>query len=110
MATEVQAGTQSASVNTEHTLGSAISTAGTYQLRVNLKNMALGDRVEMRAKLKLNGSDTLEEAFFHVFDNVQGTKQTLSIPIPVVAGGSLEFSLKQTAGTGRSFLWQIVSL
>jgi len=103
-----QNGTQTATVSTEHTLGSAITTAGTYLLAVDTTNMVAGDVLELRAKVKIltGGSERL--LLIGQFAGAQ--VDVFKITIPVVSLYSVSFTLKQTSGTSRAFDWNIISL
>jgi hypothetical protein len=108
MPTSSANGTQTATVTTEHTLGSAITSAGTYVLQVNTSNMVAGDELELRVKVKTltGGSEAL--AFIASYSHAQAEPVKLSIP--VISLYSLTCTLKQTAGTSRNFEWNIISL
>lgn len=103
-----QNGTQTATINTEHTLGSAITAAGTFLLSVNTSNMANGDMLEFRAKTKVLTDGSEAVYLLATYAHAQGDPVKMSIPIPSLY--SLTFTLKQTAGTGRSFEWNIMVL
>lgn len=100
-------GTQTATVTTEHSL-STRTAAGIYQLVVDLSNMVNGDEVELRVKHKvLSGSSAaLEE--YAIYVNAQDIDVVRSVPIPSV--DYIEFTLKQTVGTGRNFDWAVLKL
>ena len=99
-------GTQTATIGTEHTL-STITAAGTYQLIVDIDNLVAGDELELRVKVKVRSGNTLKEVFHASYAHDQGNDAvTLSPPVPA----PFEFvaTLKQTAGTGRAYVWSIV--
>lgn len=104
---EKDGGSQTAVIGTEHTLGAAITDAGTYQLLVTLRNMAKGDAVELRVKIKIRTGEVLEEVFKGKYANAQGNVLIAESP---PQPGVVEFvaTLKQTLGTGRVFVWSIV--
>lgn len=103
----VASGTQSATINTEHSL--ATSTTGkTCVLAVNTANMANGDELELRIKTKVLSGSTAQLAYFASYAHVQGVPNKYSVPVP--ANQSIEVTLKQVAGTGRSFEWALLSL
>lgn len=104
MAVTVEAsGTQSATINTEHTLGAALTTAKSFLLVVNLTNMAGGDELELRAKRKVLSAGALAQIDMAVFQHAQADAVAILGPYP--SAHSMEFSLKQTAGTGRNYEW-----
>jgi hypothetical protein len=100
-------GSQTATISTEHTLAT-VTSAGTYVLVVDLVNLAKGDVLELRIKTKLTSGDTSQLAYDVVYANAQGSLNTYSIPVP----SPIEFvaTLKQTAGTGRVFIWAVYAL
>lgn len=105
--TQTNSGTQSATISTEHTLAT-ITTAGVYVLRVDLNNLANGDRVVLRAKVKALSGGTTRQLFVGVYEHAQADKIADSIPVPIAH--EVVFTLQQTAGTGRSFDWSVLSL
>lgn len=107
MIQQVDNGTQTASISTEHTLSTRTS-ARTYVLLVDLSNLAVGDTVEIRAKVKVLTGSTARQAYVETFTGDQVDDVFISIPIPTAH--SCAFTLKQTAGTGRSFDWSVLSL
>lgn len=107
MATSHSDGSQTATISTEHTLAT-ITTAGTYVLMVDTNNMALGDKLTLKVKVKVQSTGTTRLAFTANYAHVQGEPVKLSIP--VASTNEIVFTLEQTAGTGRAFPWEIVSL
>lgn len=103
-----QNGTQTATINTEHTLGTSVTAAGTYVLEVDTTNMANGDVLELRAKTKVLTGGTEKQYLLATYANVQTDVVKMSIPVP--SAYSISFTLKQTAGTGRAFDWNILAL
>lgn len=101
--TNITSGTQTATIGTEHTL-STQTTADVFVLTVNLTNMASGDTLELRAKTKVltGGSAVLAE-----IETLTGDQTEEVVWIEVPSEWSCEFTLKQTAGTGRSYEWSI---
>ncbi len=107
MASSQSSGTQVAVITTEHTL-QTISTAGTFVLYVDTNAMVLGDELELRAKTKVLSSGTTREFLVATYAHPQG--QPVKASIPVASINECVFTLKQTAGTGRSFNWEIIEL
>lgn len=107
MAQTVSSGTQSATVTTEHTLLDT-ATAGDYQFKVNLVNMANGDVLELRIYDKVLSADGYGVAFSAVYTDAQGTDGEIAVSPPLMMPNGGKFTLKQTAGTGRSFKWVVV--
>lgn len=107
MATSKAEGSQTAVISTEHTL-STVTDAGTYVLSVDMNNMALGDKLTLRAKIKVRSTGTTRTAYTGTYAHTQENLVALSIPVPIVS--ECVFTLEQTAGTGRAFPWEIVAL
>ncbi len=106
--TSNQSGSQTATINTEHTLGTAITTAGVYVLVVDANAMVNGDVLELRVYSKCKSGSTSRQTRIGAFANIQADPNKYSIPIPVDT--ECTFTLKQIAGTGRAFDWNILSL
>ena len=105
---ENTSGSQTATVTTEHTLAT-ISASGVYQLRVDLDNMANGDITEIRIKVQPRSSPTTRLIeWYAVFADDQGTDNQLVISPPIPSVYSIEFTLKQTTGTGRAYAWSVL--
>ena len=100
-------GTQTATVNTEHTLRTT-TTSGTYVLVVNTTNMANGDVLELRIYTKPLSGSTSVVAYVAIYSNVQASVVKYSVPVP--ANNECKVTLKQTAGTGRSYEWVLLQI
>lgn len=108
MAVTVEAsGTQTAVVGTEHSLG-VITGTKSYMLVVDVGVMVNGDEVELRVKGKVLAAGTRKLIDLVVFQHAQPEPVTVFGPYP--AGVDIEFSVKQTAGTGRAFDWAVWSV
>ena len=107
MASENTGGTQTAVINTEHSLAT-ITSAGAFVLAVDLANLANGDTVELVCKTKTRSGSTARQVFRVSYSHAQADPNVQSIPI--VSPHSVEFLLKQTAGTGRNFDWAVYAL
>lgn len=107
MASSQASGAQLTVISTEHTLAT-ITDDGTYVLYVDLQPMALADEVELRVKVKVKSDGTTRDFLLETFTNVQGPEVTASIPVASI--NECVFTLKQTAGSVRTFNWEIVAL
>lgn len=103
-----QSGSQTAVIGTEHTLGTSITAAGVYVLVVDTNAMVNGDVLELRIKTKAKTASTERLAYFSTYVHAQTELNKYSVPVPVDT--QVTFTLKQTAGTGRAFDWNILSL
>lgn len=112
-------GTQTASIGTEHTLN-APSTAGVYVLTVNVKDLANGDILILRAYKKVLTGDGQQWLLYEAeYANKQGDAaavgskangEVLIISTPIVGAFGCTFTLHQSAGTGRNFDWVVDQL
>lgn len=107
MPTAIDSGTQSATISTEHTLTTQTG-GGTFVLVVDMNALVGGDTVELRIYTKCLSGGTERLAYYRLFANVQATPMKFSVPVP--ANISFKATLKQTAGTGRSFPWSVLTL
>lgn len=107
MPTSQAEGAQTAVIDTEHVLAT-ITTAGNYVLTVDTSNMVLGDKLTLRAKLKVRSTGTTRLAYIGTYSHTQETPVAISIPVPTIS--EAVFTLEQTAGTGRTFNWEIIAL
>ncbi len=107
MATSVNDGSQTAVINTPATLDT-ITAAGSYVLMVDTNAMVLGDFLTLTVETKVRSVGTTRLAYTASYAHVQGEKVKLSIP--VASPNEIKFVLEQTAGTGRAYPWEIVSL
>lgn len=108
MATSEADGSQTAVIDTEHTLAT-IATDGSFVLYVDTNAMVDGDVLELRAKVKVRSVGTTRTILLGTYQHAQ-TNESVKASIPVASINELVFTLKQTAGTGRAFPWEIVKL
>lgn len=112
VAAVASSGSQTATIGTEHTLGSAITTAGVYQLVVDLNAMAAGatpDILELRVYGKARSSDTERLIYCATYFSSQGP--TLLVQdIARISPHYYKVTLKQTQGTGRAYPWAVYSI
>ncbi len=100
-------GTQTATIGTEHSLAT-VSGVGTYVLMLDTSNMANGDTLEVRVKSKVLSGGAEVLYLFATYLHVQAEPLKMTIPVPSLH--SLTATLKQTAGTGRAYEWNLVRL
>jgi hypothetical protein len=105
--TSVGSGSQSATLDTEHTLDTE-TTAGVYVLVVDMNNLADGDVVILRIKTKAKTGSTSRLAYQSTFSNAQTEVNKYSPAIPVDT--EIICTLEQTDGTGRSFDWNLLKM
>ena len=103
--TSVGSGTQTATLDTEHTLDTETG-AGVYVLVVDMANLANGDIVILRIKTKYATGGTSRLAYSAVYANIQAEPNKYSVPVPVDT--EIICTLEQTDGTGRDFPWNLL--
>jgi len=103
----VGSGTQTATINEEHTLDTETA-AGVYVLVVDMSNLVNGDAVTLNIKTKYASGGTSRVAYSASYANVQAEPNKYSVPVPVDA--QIICTLKQTTGTGRDFYWNLLKM
>lgn len=110
--TVVGSGTQAATVTTEHSLDIETA-AGVYVLEVDCSAMVALDVLELRIKTNTLAAGTERTKVLAIFYGPpnEGDGLLQSIPIPHDAtAANIEFTLKQTFGTSRSFPWKVLNI
>lgn len=104
--TLAQSGTTAAlTIGTETTLATDTSNA-TFASFVDTSNLALGDTLEVRIyAINLSGGSLLQD-WKGTYSNVQ-INPLKQLPF-VASDQSYRVTLKQTAGTGRTFGWKFL--
>jgi len=102
--TSVYEGTQTAVIDTPHSLAST-SGAGAYVLEIDLTEMESGDSIDITIKTQVLSTETESVAVFETLSDAQGTPNWFSVPIPLAEGKTISCILEQTTGTGRDFPW-----
>ena len=96
-------GSQTATIGTEHVLDTP-TTNGTYEFAVDTSNLALGDLVELRCYEEIDGTN-YRQVWKGTYQHVQVNPGKKSPPL--VVNSQAKFTLKQTAGTGRTYSWSV---
>lgn len=91
----------------EQTLAT-ITTAGNYELNVDLAAMAVGDVVVVRAKKKVLSTGTTRTYLVGVYANTQSSPVAVTPPITCV--NELVLTVEHTAGTSISVPWEVRAL
>lgn len=96
-------------VTTEHSL---LSTAlsGVFALDVDLGAMQAGDTVEIRVKKKVRTGGTKRVVYKETYVDAQVEPDTIVSSVPVPGNVEVEFTLKQTAGSARTYPWKVYGL
>ena len=107
MATVKTSGSQTAVLDTEHTLAT-VTDAGTYQLVVDAALLVNDETLELRIYGKARTGDTERLLYFASFEHAQTAP--LKASIAVVSPHHAKFTLLQSGGTGRAFPWAVYEL
>ena len=100
-------GTQAAEINTEHSITQKTE-IGIFVLLVDTTAMQIGDIVEIMIKTKRLSADSSVTAYISTFSDAQDAPHKYSVPVP--SDVEIICTLKQTAGTGRSFPWKLLRM
>jgi hypothetical protein len=87
------------------------STAGVYTFHVDMSVLTSTDVCELRIYQMITAGSTAKVTYFMPYYGAQPTDDTIKISVPVandVASG-LQFSIKQTYGTARTYAWKVLS-
>ena len=84
------------------------NTTRIYVPTLETNNMADGDVIEVRGYHKPGASSTKRQNFYFSLSKLQSDPGFIAPPIPTE--GYLEFSIKRTAGTDRSYKWSVLNL
>lgn len=102
--TVVDSGTQTAVLDTEHTLFET-TTNGAYSSSINLGNMASGDITIIRLHKKVLTGSTQDLIRPWTFTGAQ-TDKVFYIP-HISAPFGVKITIEQTDGTGRDYPWSV---
>ena len=101
-------GTTSALViNTETTLATDTNN-GTFIPQIETTNLANGDILEVRDYTICLSGGTLTQSWKGTYQHAQLNNEKISPPI--ASDQSIKVTLKQTAGTGRTFSWKFLRI
>jgi hypothetical protein len=89
-------------------VATSLSQGGTFKPKVDLSDVADGDIVELRGYDQANGASSLVQSWYVSFANAQSDPAP-DLPITVATIG-YKVTLKQTAGTDRTFQWSVLNL
>jgi hypothetical protein len=103
---QVASGSQAATIGTAY--DNQQTSAGTYIFQVDATNMANGDQLEITVKKKVRTGDSEIVLFTRTYANIQA--EPLIETIPLLSLFSITMTFKQTVGTGRTFIWSVLSL
>lgn len=105
--TVAASGTQTATLTTEHTLAT-VTDPGVYALNVDTANLANGETLTLRLKVKTLSGGTSRQGYEAIFKHAQSEPSKFSVGVPVAV--ELVATLQQDGGTGRAFPWSLMKL
>lgn len=108
MPSVVSSGAQAATISTEHTLDT-LASADNYLLVVDLTNLVGSDTVELTIYGKCRTGDAEAVAFRRTYGPTALAEPLVS-SIPISSPHHMRATLKQIAGTGRTYPWAIYSV
>jgi len=89
-----------------------VALAGSYTLHFDSNPMAAGDVVELRIYQMVLTAGTPRVAYLARYAEAQFADDLIKISVPIsnelVDPQSLRFSMRQTAGTYRTFVWKVL--
>lgn len=104
--TQIASGSTTPSLATDTQLGSDITTAGIYVLRISAANLADGETLILILKDEPRSGDGVEECErVPAARHAQGTPGIRFGPFEIMHTG--QFFLRQENGTARAFKWSI---
>lgn len=101
-------GTQVAVITTEHTLYTETTDNSILVLEVDTSAMVAGDMLQLRVKGRVLTAGADVQGQLITASGKQVSPLIVSVPYP--SPFNAIFTLKQTAGTGRSFPWSVIAL
>ena len=99
-------GTEFSLTNSSTTIA-AQTTAGIYQVAIDLNALALADIYDFRIYEKARSSDTQRICFIQSFNDAQGADSAGWLSPAVHLLNGWDFSLKRTAGADRTITWSV---
>jgi flagellar basal body L-ring protein FlgH len=107
--TQLYNGTNTLGIGSETVLNSVTpnTTDGVYQLVIDTRNMLAGDVLEIRIKEKTIAASSQGTAIISTLSGVQGSDNNVYFSPALTLMHGWDMTLKQTAGTGRTFEWSI---
>lgn len=106
MSTTPAQGIQTAVLNTTHVLASTTQ-QGLYILRVGLDKMQAGDTVIITRRTRIGTSGQVVETQTTLTGD-QTSHAVNESPDVIGQNGLLEYTLRQTAGTARTYDWELI--
>lgn len=86
------------------------SGVGIYVLKIDVSKMVTGDTLEIRCKDRVRPTDNTLTTTLDTLAGAQNNEIWQSIPIPNDSGGEVIFTIRQTTGVGRIFIWNLLRM
>lgn len=104
-----QTGTTAAlTINAETQTGTDATTNATYVYKLNTNNLAAGDVLEVRIYCRDVAAGSIAQAWKATYSGVQTSPLKISPPVP--SDQLIRFTIKQTAGSGRTFVFSVLRI
>lgn len=103
-------GSQTATLDTDHTLASQVAPTGgaAYFLRVDTSALAIGETLVLKLQSKARTSDSTVTVYESTHQHEQTEALKVSPLVILEAGNTVVAVLRQEGGTGRAFPWALV--
>lgn len=85
-----------------------ITDAGVYQLNLRLGELADDETVDVKAYLKVQSAATEDQVWAASVRGDQGDRALLSLPL--MSAHSIRFSLEQSGGSVRDYVWSVFNV
>ena len=110
MPESIASGSQTATLDTDHTLFTQAAPAGgaAYFFRVSSANLEDSEILVLRFQSRVSALAAFEDVYRSVYRHTQSDTLKVSPIIPVEAAIEVRAILRQEGGTGRAFLWALV--
>jgi len=89
---------------TEQTVYENTADFAVFQVTISLANMAVGDKTQIRVYKKVLTTGSYEEMYLATYVHAQGSSAVIRVPADE-AQNDWKVTLKQTAGTNRTYAW-----
>lgn len=109
--TSLSTGTQTCVIGSEAIVSQAGS-AGVYSFHVDLTAITTGDIIELRVYQMVLTGGTSRVLLYQTYYGTQAADDIIKMSYPIgndlTDSTALQFSLKQTFGTGRAIPWKVL--
>ena len=101
-------GTVTSIINTEITLATVSTSKNYLVLKIDLSNMQAGDQVQLLAYTKVLSGSTSKPAYPVLFAGPQPSNNLIWFSTPMPSDIEAHWTIKQTAGSPRTYEWAVL--